>query len=683
MNAEAVHALPVKTGSNGDYSPLSADVLFLLGNTFVLLVLLTLLRAALLYTNLELAQVVPLSDLSRAFVIGLRFDLIVVCLQIAPLVLALLLPVCLGRRRVAALWLSLTGAFVLFAGVVELEFYREFHARLNSIAFHYLREDVSTVSSMIWNGFPVVRYLLLWAVLLCVYVFLLRWLNMHTRKRPVSGYQAGWRLPLVLLMVFFTFWGARGTLRSGPPLRWGDAFHSTHLFANHLALNGTYTFVKAVTSTSGKPDRTWSDAMPLVTALDQVRNLLLVPQDELIEPAHYTLLRRHTPVNRLPAAPKNVVLIMMESFSGAFTGALGNDHGVTPEFDKLANAGLLFDRFFSNGTHTHQGMFATIACFPNLPGYEYLMQQPEGQNHFSGLPMLLDQHRFNNVYVYNGDFAWDNQRGFFRNQGMSTFIGRDDFVDPVFIDPTWGVTDQDMFNRALAELNRMPADKPFFAVLQTLSNHAPFALPAELPVDEVSGYGDLDLHLTAQRYSDWALGQFMQRAAESSWYGDTLFVILGDHGFPVPRQLSEIDLLRFRVPLLILGAGIRDTYGAVDHTVATQTDVVPTIAGLLGEPFVHQCWGRNLLSLPEEDEGVGMIKPSGSEQTVALIRGDQLLVKVPQGPALLGRFTLSPEASYRSEDDPIRNSQLLRELTAFIQTAIVSLRENRTGVPAE
>jgi len=681
MNPEPAPQL--QAGTRRCYSPLAADVLFLLGNTGALLVLLTLLRTCLLYTNLQLAQDIPLSDLSRAFLIGLRFDLIVVSLQVSPLVLALLLPHYLGGRRIAVLWLSSTGAFVLFAGVTELEFYREFHTRLNSIAFHYLQEDAATVSSMLWNGFPIVRYLLLWALLSGAYVYQLRWLDVRTGKWTVTRYQPGWRLPFVLLVVFFTTWGARGTLRSGPPLRWGDAFHSQHLFANHLALNGTYTFIKAVMSTSDRTDTTWSDAMPLATAIDQVREMLLVEQDELLDPEHYPLLRRHTPVNRLPAAPVNVVLIMMESFSAEFTGAYGNNMAITPEFDKLANEGLLFDRFFSNGTHTHQGMFATIACFPNLPGYEYLMQQPEGQNHFSGLPVLLDQHRFNNLYIYNGDFSWDNQEGFFRNQGMSKFIGRDDFVDPVFIDSTWGVSDQDMFTRALAELDSLPTDKPFFAVLQTLSNHTPFALPAQLPVAEVSGSGELSRHLTAQRYSDWALGQFMQRAGQSSWYDDTLFVILGDHGFPVSRQLSDIDLLRFRVPLLILGPGVRETYGSLNHTVATQTDVVPTIAGLLGRPFVHQCWGRNLLSLPEGDEGVGMIKPSGSDQTVALIRGDQLLVQLPQGPALLGRFKLSPEASYQSENNPVLNDALARELAAFIQTAIVSLRENRTGVPAD
>jgi hypothetical protein len=83
---------------------------------------------------------------------------------------------------------------------------------------------------------------------------------------------------------------------------------------------------------------------------------------------------------------KNVVVILMESFAGHSVGALGSPGNITPYFDKLAKEGLLFDRFFSNGTHTHQGMFATMACFPNLPGFEYLMQTPEGGHKLSGLP---------------------------------------------------------------------------------------------------------------------------------------------------------------------------------------------------------------------------------------------------------------------------------------------------------
>ncbi len=54
---------------------------------------------------------------------------------------------------------------------------------------------------------------------------------------------------------------------------------------------------------------------------------------------------------------------------------------------------------------------------------------------------------------------------------MEKFISRHDYINPVFSDPTWGVSDEDMFNRAAEELVQIQADKPFFAFLQCLSNH--------------------------------------------------------------------------------------------------------------------------------------------------------------------------------------------------------------------
>lgn len=668
--------------SRAGHDPLLADVIFLLGYVLAYLVALALLRGLLLYTNLGLAEQIPLVDLTRSFLVGLRFDLIITCALGAPLVLALLLPGGLGTRRLALLWLGIAGALTLFAGVAELEFYREFHTRLNSIAFHYLQEDASTVSSMIWNGYPVLRYLLLWLLLSVIYILALRWVDRHTPKRPVSGYRAAIRVPVFLLVLLLAAWGGRGTLRSGPPLRWGDAFHSQHLFANHLALNGSYTLAKAaMAAKDSNQDKDWLTAMPVDSALAITRDMLLTPRDTLLEPDEYPLLRLHTPAVRLPQAPKNIVLIIMESLSAPFTGALGPDYGITPEFDKLAAQGLLFERFFSNGTHTHQGMFAIGACFPNLPGYEYLMQQPEGQHHFSGLPTLLKPMGFNDVYVYNGHFAWDNQEGFFRNQGMSRFIGRDDYVNPVFMDATWGVSDEDMFNRSVEELNRLDSEQPFFAILQTLSNHTPYALPETLPVEAVSGFGNLDQHLTAQRYSDWALGQFFAKVVTAPWYHETLFVIVGDHGFGLGRQLSDIDLLRFHVPLLLLGPGIQATYGSRNDTVATQVDVIPTIVSLLGKPFVHQCWGRDLLALPENDAGLGIIKPSGSDATVALLRGDRVVIKPPKAKARSGSYSLYPNEGYQLDEAADNDEKAAAELSAYIQVAMQALLANRTGLP--
>lgn len=661
--------------------PLAGDVSFLIGYFLAYLLLLGVLRGILLLSSFALAEQIPLADLTNSFLVGLRFDLIIASILAVPLALALLLPGGLGSRKLAIIWLGTTGSLSVLAGITEIEFYREFHIRLNSIAFHYLREDTSTVVNMIWNGYPVVAYLLAWLGLSLAYLGALVWLNRITRKLPDTQYRVGYRIPVFMLILFLVVLGARGTLRSGPPLRWGDAFHSQHLFANHLALNGVFTLAKAAMAENDDTaqDR-WLNAMPEELALSTTRQLLLTPTDELLQAKSYPLLRRHRPIVRLADAPKNIVLIMMESFSGAFTGALSRDQGITPEFDKLAAKGLLFDHFFSNGTHTHQGMFASVACFPNLPGHEYLMQQPEGQHQFSGLPALLKPLGFNDAYVYNGHFAWDNQQGFFRNQGMSHFVGREDYVNPVFLDPTWGVSDEDMFNRSIAELNRLDADTPFFAILQTLSNHTPYALPETLAFEPVTGFGRLNEHLTAQRYSDWALGQFFAKAASEPWFEQTLFVIVGDHGFGLDQQVSDIDLLRFHVPLLLLAPGIQSAYGERNHTVGTQIDLVPTIVSLLGKPFTHQCWGRDLLSLPGTDPGIGIIKPSGSDQTVALLRGNQILIKPPNGEPRSGQYSLYPESSYVPDAPGNVDEKAALELSAFIQTALDALTSNRTGI---
>jgi phosphoglycerol transferase MdoB-like AlkP superfamily enzyme len=667
---------------------IGGQIHFLLGSAFVFLATFTLLRALLLYRNFDLTGDIPTSEIMRAFGVGMRFDLVVICYCMLPLVFTLLFRSGPAWRRASLVWLGLCGGVGIFLGIAELPFYHEFHARLNSIAFQYLKEDPKTVISMLWFGFPVIRYFLLCGILWGLYF---GGLLLVGKRFPVDAqshqtrYQPGLRLLAFFLFLALGVVGARGTLRAGPPLRWGDAYVSTHMFANHLSLNGTYTLVKALEDADNqKKGGKWLHSLSRAEATAVTRKMLMTNRDELLEPDRFAVLRKHQPVTKLEENRiKNVVVIIMESFSGEFVGALQRDYGVTTEFDKLADEGLLFDHFFSNGTHTHQGMFASLASFPNLPGHEYLMQQPQGSNSFSGLPVLLKERGYNDVYVYNGDFAWDNQEGFFRNQGMTHFVGKKDYQDPKFVNPTWGVSDEDMFARALVELESVAQqERPFFAVLQTLSNHTPYVLPSPLPFDPVkSDYGPLAEHLTAMKYSDWALGRFFKSAKQSSYYRDTLFVITGDHGFGVPQQLAGIDILMFHIPLLIIGPGIRETYGSHSSVVGTQVDLVPTVVGLLGKPFIHQSWGRDLLALPDDDRGFGIIKPSGSNQITALIRGNDVLTRTPDEQFVLSTYNLYPQPRAQTVEDPAKTAALSKELMAYIQTAMTSLYENKTGIP--
>ncbi|WP_291987741.1 LTA synthase family protein [Candidatus Accumulibacter sp. ACC007] len=673
---------------------LKSHLAFTLLGGAALLTLYTLLRIALLVYNRELIGDTPSATFIEAFYNGLRFDVRLVVYALTPLLLALLSVRAMAARGLLRGWLTAFASFTLLLGITELDFYREFHQRLNGLMFQYFEEDLATVGSMLWNGFPVGRYLLAWAVVTWLLARLFKSLDRlsrpaiparHEESPPQPAYAAPtwyWRSGLFLLCALLAVVAARGHLRQGPPLRWGDAYTTNSMFANQLGLNGSLTLLSAAeASMSSQRSNAWQSTMPDEQALDIVRQLLLTPHDRLVDADSAAIRRDFTPPSDRTLPIRNVVVILMESFAGRFVGALGGTGDITPHFDALAKEGLLFDRFFSNGTHTHQGMFATMACFPNLPAFEYLMRTPEGAHKFSGLPQLLSARGYDNLYVYNGNFQWDNQSGFFSNQGMTRFIGREDFVDPVYMDPTWGVSDQDMFDRAAAELDKLPADKPFYALLQTLSNHTPYALPKVLPIERVADRGIFGEHLTAMRYADWALGEFFAKARKSAYYKHTLFVVVGDHGFGSDQQLTEMDLFRFNVPLLLIAPGVQDSFGSRNHHVGTQVDVVPTIMGRLGGTVRHQCWGRDLLNLPEGDLGIGVIKPSGGDQTVALVTPERILIE-PKGfePRL---YSYQLGADPKAERIPLDLApELKAKLEAFLQMATRSLLDNTAGVEA-
>ena len=655
----------------------------------IMMLMFTLLRVALLVYNREMILDTPASTFLEAFANGLRFDLRIVVYLSIPLLLAILSVKAMTMRAVMRLWLTAACSLALFLGLMEMDFYREFHQRLNGLVFQYVKEDPKTVMSMLWYGFPVVRYLLAWAVGTLILYFAFRGADRLTRSRTTAAVAgiaravAPWygRVAVFVVVLLVCVVAARGTLRQGPPLRWGDAYTTDSNFANQLGLNGSLSLIAAAKSRfSDERSNIWKATLEDPVAQQTVRDMLLTENDKLVDPDTAPVRRDTTPPAEKTLPIKNVVVILMESFAGHSVGALGRPGNVTPYFDNLSKEGLLFERFFSNGTHTHQGMFATMACFPNLPGFEYLMQTPEGSHKLSGLPELLSARKFDDVYVYNGDFAWDNQSGFFSNQGMTTFVGRNDYVDPVFSDPTWGVSDQDMFNRGLEELKKREGKEPFYALLQTLSNHTPYALPTPLPVEPVTDRGSLNEHLTAMRYSDWALGQFFEKARKEPYFKETLFVVVGDHGFGNEQQISEMDLGRFNVPLLLIGPGIQEKFGARNDTVGTQVDIVPTIMGRLGGEFRQQCWGRDLLTLPEGDKGTGVIKPSGSDQTVAVISGDHLLVQPKDMPAKVWQYKLGANPEAKVVTDSPDEAELKKKLESFLQTATKSLMDNTAGV---
>jgi hypothetical protein len=104
--------------------------------------------------------------------------------------------------------------------------------------------------------------------------------------------------------------------------------------------------------------------------------------------------------------------------------------------------------------------------------------------------------------------------------------------------------------------------------------------------------------------------------------------------------------------------------------------------GRIGGQVRHQCWGRDLLNLPQGDTGFGVIKPSGSDQTTAIIQGDRILVlpkEKEMGPKMF-RYELGANPRAEAIADAPDSARMKLKLESFLQTATKSLLDNTAGV---
>ncbi len=162
---------------------LRGHLLFSAWSILLLLVLNSALRLALLIYNSDQIGVTPALTFAEAFFNGLRFDLRLVAAACFPLLLALLSDKAMAARAFFCFWLTGVASITLLLGIIELDFYREFNQRLNGLVFQYLKEDAKTVLSMLWFGFPVLRYLLAWAIVTWLLARVFRTIDRRTRLR--------------------------------------------------------------------------------------------------------------------------------------------------------------------------------------------------------------------------------------------------------------------------------------------------------------------------------------------------------------------------------------------------------------------------------------------------------------------------------------------------------------------
>ncbi|MDH5368419.1 MAG: sulfatase-like hydrolase/transferase [Gammaproteobacteria bacterium] len=569
---------------------------FILIATGIHLLIFLILRFGLYWYFKLPADPISSAELIHAFYLGLKFDLRLSLMMTLPLFIfggiRFLSPFEYDSTR--RLWLFIQASiftFILFIYFINFAHFSYLHKPIDASAIRFLH-NFSISMEMAWSSYPIVRLSLLLLAITATYVYTLNKIINYFSDTLVPMYTRKRKILFGTISTLIIIFGLYGKV-SYYPLRWSDAFFSTHNFAPTVAMNPILYFLNTLKNRDISFDiNKVKKYYPEVAAYLGVKK----PNIDTLNFA-----RHITPEKRFKHPP-NIVIVIMESFSSYKTGIFGNPLNPTPTIDALANNGIYFNNFYTPSTGTARSVWTAVTGIPDI----------ETNKTSTRNPLIVDQHTLINafqdyekLYFIGGSASWGNIRGLLSSNIPGLKLYEEDKYTSPRMD-VWGISDLHLFEEAHNILKIQ--DKPFFAIVQTSGNHRPYNIPEDnrnfiekkITKKEAQDYGFLNSkEYNAFRFMDHSIGYFIKEAKKEKYFDNTIFVFFGDHGVtgtgkhmtPAQRQL-HINALN--VPLVLYAPKLLKSE---KHSIpASEVDVLPTLVSLAGFPYTNTTLGSDLLN---------------------------------------------------------------------------------------
>jgi len=293
--------------------------------------------------------------------------------------------------------------------------------------------------------------------------------------------------------------------------------------------------------------------------------------------------------------PPNLVFILVEGLGKAFSGPNAYLGSFTPFLDELAGKSLYWGNFLASQGRTFAALPSILASLPFAEqGFNELGKRMP--RHLSFMSIL--KHSGYRLKFYIGsDPDFDNERLFLQRQGVDVLVGINDYDKTYEKSPgtSWGYPDREVMRKAL-ETDRRDSRQPYISFVQTMSMHTSYSIPDQgkyikLFEERMDRLGfdaaHKERHRTYEKiysaimYTDDALRYFFEQYAKLPAYGNTIFIITGDHRLPEIEMSTKID--RFHVPLIIFSPLLKRT--AHIESISSQLDITPSLLAFLKKNY--------------------------------------------------------------------------------------------------
>lgn len=296
---------------------------------------------------------------------------------------------------------------------------------------------------------------------------------------------------------------------------------------------------------------------------------------------HYS---RPTIAVKTTTPPPNFLILIADDLGWKDVGCYGNKKIATPNIDRLAAEGVLFENAFLTIPQCSPSRISILSGkYPHATGTEDLhVPMPDSLNI---LPHYLQQKNY---------FS-----GLLQKSHLGPY-GEDQFQ---FLH-----SELDQFATFLTAAN----EQPFFCWVGFSDPHRPYepniidrpqspeqvVVPPYL-VDNTATRGDLADYYNEVRRMDAQIGQYLALLEERNQLDNTVIVFLSDNGAPFPRAKGTLYDAGIKTPLLIKGPSIPRSERR--SQLVSSVDLAPTILEMLGLTVPRNMQGQSFLPLLSND----------------------------------------------------------------------------------
>ncbi len=467
---------------------------------------------------------------------------------------------------------------LVYMELATTPFILEYDVRPNRLFVEYLKYP-QEVFAMLWSGYKLELFVGFVGSVLSIYF---GWKFAKAITTDLHYPKWYWRPVLMVLVLLVMVMGARSTL-GHRPLNPAMVAFSTDPLMNDLALNSTYSVGFAIRQMRDEVNAfKFYGKMPEEEIIARVRQSTVLPVEAYYSKTTPTLARH---IASYKGKPKNFVIFLHEILGPLYFGGLGG-MPLTPNMDGLMKEGWSFDRAYSTGTRSVRGIEAVVTGFSPTPG-RAVVKLGKSQSGFFTIAQLLKQKGYVTQFIYGGESHFDNMKGFFLGNGFTNIHDFQKFKQPEFVG-SWGASDEDLYKEANQQFEQLNQQgKPFFSLVFSSSNHSPF----DFPENKIELYNQpKSSRENAAKYSDYALGKFFKAAKKSSYWDNTIFLVIADHDSRAyGNELVPID--HFHIPAFVVGNGVPVKK---DQRLVSQIDMPPTLLSLIGISSDNPMIGHDL-----------------------------------------------------------------------------------------